>query len=75
MSSARKVGDFYEVDGFIVYENYVETCPWTHEPNLTRRELLETEDEQQAKDLVAQRHAADPADTQYVYYERGRILV
>lgn len=75
MSSARKVGDFYEVDGFVVYENYVEDCPHTGEPNLTRRELLETEDEQQAKALVAEHHAADPANVSYVYYEQGRILV
>lgn len=75
MTNARKVGDFYQVDGFIVYRNIVVDCPITHEPDLSREELYETEVEAQAKQYVADHIRDNPEDASTVYYESGRILV
>lgn len=69
----RKVGDFYEIDGFIVYREYVEQNPHTFELELCREPLCQCEWEDGAKDAVNNFTPDYPEDK--VYYEAGRILV
>ena len=72
MGTPERCGDFYRVDGFIIYREIVAE-DYFGMPDLTREPLAEEEFEEDAKRVVVEKQAQFPNDA--IYYEPGRILV
>lgn len=72
MGEPKRYGDFYMVDGFIVYREIV-VEDYFGKPDLSREVLVETEYEEVAKQSVVENQRLFPNDA--IYYEPARILV
>lgn len=72
MGEPERWGDFYKVDGFIIYHEIV-VEDHLGIPSPTREAIGEAEEEEDAKKLAAEKQKQFPDDA--IYYEPGRILV
>lgn len=73
MPASYKDGDFYKVDGFIIYREFVSYDTPTGAPDLVREQLAEYEDEKAAIQAVAEFEHEYPDDD--IFYEEGTITV